>query len=564
MTKRSLRPNTTFSFTGDFMNHQNLDISKLSKANKRTFILLQQSFPNIQNNPILTIGHILDLFQALPEYQPHFNLLKGSRIFKHVKDGNLNEKKEWLTLVLHLIDRDPKLSQQYHYDIDELRKIGLLLSYLSDYDLFPIQIKGKEYSLDDISLLGSCLCTESFLSPSLMETEKAFFSQFELNFDMKSSHFMTFLSLDKWIELAKTFHTKRKSSSARLSKAINVFDEDDFFDQNIFAEFSTKEITDYLFSKDFNDKTASLLILALPKSLRSEAILDEINKHGRPKLEKRVIALLENILESENFELNDKLFSTLLSFISDKERFTHYFEKLILQYLKKQEKIEKTYAINLLFFNSDDYFHFNPHWKNDIDFSFIANVENNTLFAKIVLKLAESLPVNESLFHVLGKRKLSLYTGVNKNKIFHFHLFKSHNGKRIFDYFTPLDKLFFLKDYFPVFDRLFSFDEINQLKIEDLDYIKSLTSKQYWVKLCEKIDPVDLMKFFRELQKTTCALKIIEKTGNKALWEKAILSYAKLGELRQFEAIQWLYSVYVDKKDDHDPFLLDLIDKCLE
>lgn len=524
----------------------NIDSLNLSVTSKRTLILLSQSYPNYPNvkaeSDVLSIGHVFDLIKEYPEYFLPSSILRPSydRLENVIKKSNLKDKKQWLTLILYCLDR--RLTEEYQISDhlgDLLDQVGRALSHLAYYsEFFPVQVGGKDYSQADIHLLAKSFCSSDFGEPSMVRKEKAFFDKALKATPLKKHsdyfHFSSILSLPEWLELANLFNKKKKS----LSKRLKDFAAKRHTSADDFLVFSAEEIADYLFTHKFNSETAHLLILTLPEfGYHYDRLLEEINKRDRAKLEKEVKDFLDQSME--NLTERNYFYKALFAFLGDDG--TEYFEKMVLKLLSSVGD-ETPYLERFLRLDMVDFSNVKT------DYRFLAKIENNMLFALGVMKLAKVLPINQILLDEIGKRKAPLFKAVKHLYYaeFPFFLFKSYQGKRIFDYFTDSEKLHLIVSFFQAklsdFKHLSNDSERNALKDEDFAFLLNVFSQNYIKDLSNRVEMEDLASAFGKLIREPYKMRFLEYLDNWERWSEAILTYAQKGFEERKNAFVFLCS----------------------
>lgn len=371
-----------------------IQIEKLSPTSQKTFFLLDSN-RNIKiknKDSYLSVKNVLNLL----EEQPFFFDFQFIYNYEEIKNANEEEKKDWLSLLLHFFNQSPQNTLR-HLKHQTYSDIGKAMNLLAS----PIQFKGVEYSKEDIRLLAHCSLVKGFIDfvafktrqtrqpnhccsmmgfipphltpPQLAEILTSQFAKRDsvLKQDIKAEFEKmrseqvkasevevkeievkeTDEPLQQWIALAKKFKEQRPNDiNNQLAKKLEDLAEAEYgfaLDFELFEKFLMSELSDYLLKKP---TYKSIYLFAC---LREPFFAIEF-EHCREELEKRVKELLDET-EKNNYK---KLYESggistyieLFNILSDKNTINRYLKRLVDTVLTIKERL---YFQGYLFYDYD-------------------------------------------------------------------------------------------------------------------------------------------------------------------------------------------------------------------
>lgn len=538
----------------------------LSAQSEKTLMLIKACQPIKNKDSLLTVKSVLDLLKERPiplkvDFPDGYN---------EIKESNLEEKKDWLSLVLSLSE----ISNRFNF-----KELGKCLNIISaDKSLFPFSFKGAIFSQEDIRTMAHCLCMEDFYNTMIGNDFGHLYQSHCYQQDL--------IPIQKLVEMAKEFASKRpKNVSKLISKKIKEsFKYNHHHHYGEFSNFLMSELSDYLFK---NPHFNSIYLLDFAKepyfSIEFEDCRDKLEQVAKNILEETDKKGYEELKKHECFNL----YMSVFSHISDKEVKRHYFEKLINfvlsgEPLKKENHLFHTFDLltgevikskfPIDFYEEPSYlikqfFSSRELSEEFVSYDMLFNLKDDFYFSIGVVKFAEFLPLTEELFAEIQKRNnLPILEALYEMRPQEFptYLFESCNGKKLFSYLSDIDKLMFLCSHGgKTYNNLELLEHKSSQKSADpLIQFFDKNSANNIMNLVQNVAKDDSQKLFLLLNKMVRLDKpfnLFSHINDMSIWEKVIIEYSRQTKRSKEDVFYWLLRLYEQTKDETYIVLMDKV-----
>lgn len=538
----------------------------LSAQSEKTLLLLKAFEPIKNKDGLLTVKSVLDLLKETPTIPLRVYFPDD---YNEIKESNLEEKKDWLSLFLSVSESPHRLN---------FKELGKYLNILSaDKSLFPFSFKGAVFSQEDIRTIAHCLCVDDFYNTMIGN-----------DFGCHCHHQQqNLIPIQKLVEMAKEFKSSRpKNVNKLISKKIKECFKYNYYRHcDEFSNFLMSELSDYLLK---NPHFNSVYLFDLAKEPYFSVEFEDC----RDKLEQVAKNILEETDKNGYAELKThkcfNLYMSVFSHISDNEVKKHYFEKLI-NFVLSGEPVKKESHLFCTFdvFTGEiierkfpiDFYEDAPYlvkqFVNDkelskefVSYDMLFSLKDDFFFSIGVLKFAEFLPLTEELFAEIQKRNNppildALYE--MRPQEFPAYLFEPYNGKKLFNCLSDINKLMFLCSHGRKFyNNLELMENETSQKLDDpLAQYFDKNSANNIMTLVQNVAKDDSQKLILLLNKMVNHLEkpfnFFSHINDMNIWEEVIIEYGRQTKRSKQDVFRWLLRLYEQTKDETYTALMDKV-----